>query len=143
MNLDPSIWGPHYWATLHFIASTYDNNPNLSIRTTMKTFIKTLPVLLPCKECQDHAFNFIKTATLDKVVASRKELFTFFFNFHNSVNQRLKKPLMTLKDALKMYHVPKEEHAIYLWNYVPSTSNYILYLTVTIILIIVLIYLSR
>jgi hypothetical protein len=114
MNLDPSIWGPHFWETFHFISSTYDNSPNQSIQSTMKTFIQSLPVFLPCKECQDHAFEFIRSSNLNKIVQNRKELFTFFFNFHNSVNQRLKKPLMKIEDALNKYYVPKEEHHLYL-----------------------------
>lgn len=114
MNLEPNIWGPHYWATFHFMSSTYDNNPNQSIQSTMKTFIQSLPVFLPCKECQDHAFEFIKSVNLNQVVQNRKELFTFFFNFHNSVNQRLKKPLMKIEDALNKYYVPVEDHHLYL-----------------------------
>jgi hypothetical protein len=114
MNLEPYIWGPHYWATMHFMSSTYDNKPNQSIKTIMKNFIQSVPVFLPCKECQDHAFEFVNAVQLDKVVENRKELFTFFFNFHNSVNQRLKKPLMKIEDALNKYFVPKEEHHLYL-----------------------------
>lgn len=113
MNLEPSIWGPHYWATFHFISSTYDDNPNLSVQTTMKNFIQSIPVFLPCKECQDHAFNFINESNLNKAVSSRRNLFTFFFNFHNKVNERLNKPLMSIHDALKMYHAPKDQHHLY------------------------------
>lgn len=114
MNLEPNIWGPHYWATLHFISSTYDNKPNQSIKLTMKNFIQSLPVFLPCKECQDHAFEFIKKTDINTVIQSRKELFTFFFNFHNELNKRLKKPLMKMEDALNKYYVPVEEHHLYL-----------------------------
>lgn len=113
MNLEPYIWGPHYWATLHFTASTYDNKPNESIKLAMKNFIQSLPVFLPCKECQDHAFEFIKKSNINAAIQNRKELFTFFFNFHNAVNKRLKKPLMKMEDALKKYYVPKEEHYLY------------------------------
>jgi len=116
MTLDPKIWGPHYWATLHFISSTYDNNPNESIKSTMKTFIQTIPVFLPCKDCQDHAFKFIKESNLDKVISNRKELFLFFFNFHNFVNQRLNKPLFSLENALSKYSIsaPKPElHSVF------------------------------
>ena len=28
MNLDPKIWGPHYWFFLDTIAMTYPNHPN-------------------------------------------------------------------------------------------------------------------
>jgi len=109
MSLEPYVWGPHYWNTLHFIAATYDNSPNQSVKSSMKTFIQSFPVLLPCKECQDNAFNFLKSVNIDKVVESRQELFTFFFNFHNMVNKRLKKPLMKMEEALIRYHVPKED----------------------------------
>ncbi|CCV02210.1 Ervl/Alr family protein [Invertebrate iridescent virus 30] len=114
MNLEPSIWGPHFWNTFHFISSTYDNKPNQSIKLTMKNFIQSIPVFLPCKECQDHAFDFLSSSNLDKIVENRKELFTFFFNFHNSVNLRLKKPLMKIEDALKKYYIPVEEYHLYL-----------------------------
>lgn len=121
-NLEPSIWGPHYWNTLHFAAATYDRNPNKSVRTVMKDLIKSLPVILPCKDCQDNAMNFIQTADVDKAVSSRKELFLFFFDFHNRVNQRLRKPLMNIQDALKIYHIPKEEYTLYI-NYSDKKSK--------------------
>ena len=113
MNLEPSIWGPHYWTTLHFMSSTYDTKPNQSIKSTMKNFIQSLPVFLPCKECQDHAFEYIKNSDLDKAVSNRKELFTFFFDFHNAVNKRLNKPYMSIKNALEKYHVPKEDYHLF------------------------------
>jgi hypothetical protein len=118
-NLEPTSWGPYYWSTLHFIAATYDNNPNQSVRSAMKNFIQSLPMLLPCKECQDNAINFIKTQNLDIVVSNRKELFQFFFDFHNRVNARLKKPIFKIEHALKRYHIPKEEHKLY----TPSSTH--------------------
>lgn len=107
-QLDPVIWGPHFWATFHYIATTYNIKPNPSVKSTMKNFIQSIPVFLPCSTCQDHAFVYIKAHDLDKVVSNQKELFTFFFNFHNEVNKRLNKPLMKIEDALNAYHVPKD-----------------------------------
>ena len=121
-NLEPTSWGPYYWNTLHFIAAAYDNNPNQSVRSAMKNFIQSLPILLPCKECQDNALNFIKTKNLDVVVSTRKELFEFFFNFHNRVNERLNKPTMKIEEALKRYHIPKEEYILYNANPIRPTA---------------------
>ena len=28
MNLDPKVWGPHYWFVFYSIALCYPNNPN-------------------------------------------------------------------------------------------------------------------
>lgn len=114
MNLSPEIWGPAYWTTLHFISSTYDTNPNASIKENMKRFIQSIPTLLPCQECRDHAFTFLRSANIEHAVSNRQSLFVFFFNFHNTVNQRLKKPPMNIKDALYKYKIPKEEHHLYL-----------------------------
>jgi hypothetical protein len=131
MSLEPKIWGPHYWATFHFMAATYDDNPNLSVQKAMKTFIQTIPVILPCKECQDHAFNFIKESNLDKAISNRKELFTFFFNFHNKVNERLNKPLMNFNDALTRYF------------YYPQQNSYNLHLIVLILIILAIVCLCK
>jgi hypothetical protein len=113
INLEPEVWGPSYWTTLHYMSSSYDNTPNLNIKSTMKNFIYSLPVFLPCKECQDHAFAFIKLSNLDKAVENRKELFIFFYTFHNEVNKRLNKPLMKLSDALIKYKIPVNEYYLY------------------------------
>ena len=113
-QLDPVIWGPHFWTTFHYIAATYSDSPNPSIKSTMKNFIQSIPVFLPCSTCQDHAFAYIKSHNLDKIVSNRKEIFTFFFNFHNEVNKRLNKPLMKMEDALNAYSVPKDQFNQYL-----------------------------
>jgi hypothetical protein len=102
-NIDPNLWGPHFWTTLHFIASAYDDNPNQSVKTAMKTFIRTIPVLLPCKECQDHAFDYIRKADVDAAVSNRSKLVAFFVDFHNAVNTRLDKPTIPLSTAINMY----------------------------------------
>ena len=113
MNLDPSIWGPAFWTTLHNIASGYDKTPSSSKQLVMKNFIQSIPVFLMCKECQDHAFEYIKSSDLDNVVNGKINLFIFFFDFHNEVNLRLKKPLMKLSKALKLYHIPQHEQNDY------------------------------
>lgn len=104
MDIQPSEWGSSYWKMLHFSAAGYPINPNASVQNTMKTFIQSIPVLLPCQNCKDHAFEYVKSSNLDKIVSSRMELFTFFFDFHNAVNKRLNKPLFSKEDAMKMFH---------------------------------------
>lgn len=103
MNIDPKIWGPSFWDTFHTIASTYDDNPSKSIQEATKQFIQSIPIFLPCKECQDHAFAFIKKSNLNSVVSNKSAMFLFFFNFHNEVNKRLNKPVMSYKNAVKKY----------------------------------------
>ena len=45
---------------------------------------------LPCPECQGHAVNSMRSANKRLVTASRENLIKFMWEFHNSVNRRLK-----------------------------------------------------
>lgn len=92
MALDPSIWGPAYWSMFHFVPYAYEDMPNRSVKEAMKNFIRSIPVLLPCQSCRDHAFEYLTKSDLDVAVSNRETLETFFIDFHNSVNKRLKKP---------------------------------------------------
>lgn len=92
MALDPTVWGPSYWAMFHFVPYSYQDNPNRTVKEAMKNFLRTIPLLLPCHSCRDHALEYLTTADMDAAVTNRKTLARFFFDFHNSVNERLNKP---------------------------------------------------
>ena len=47
---------------------------------------------LPCPECQGHAVNTMRSANKGLATASRDNLIKFMWEFHNSVNRRLKLP---------------------------------------------------
>ncbi|ABF82126.1 hypothetical protein MIV096R [Invertebrate iridescent virus 3] len=111
MSIDPKLWGNAFWSTLHHVAAGYNDHPSLGARQVMTNFIQSIPVLLPCAECQDHAFDYIGRADLDRVVSSRRQLFLFFFNFHNHVNARLNKPQLAAKTVFQRYRVPFDGEA--------------------------------
>nr|UOX61108.1 MAG: sulfhydry1 oxidase Erv1-like protein [Diabrotica toursvirus 3a] len=92
---DPNVWGEKYWFFLHSIAANYPENPSLLHKEVVANLIKGLPLLLPCRECATHAFNYIKhyIDDMDLIVENRKELELFFENFHNAVNIRIHKPV--------------------------------------------------
>ncbi|CCV02402.1 Ervl/Alr family protein [Armadillidium vulgare iridescent virus] len=107
-DLPPNKWGPSYWFTYHTFASTYPVNPTPIVMDAARAFIKIIPYTLPCVSCTDHAFAFIQQyinndPDLIKVVGSRITLFKFFFDFHNSVNYRLNKPIISFEDARQIW----------------------------------------
>lgn len=93
--VEPENWGPHYWYVFHTYAAIYPDNPTYLHRDIAKTFIKSIPFLLPCADCSKHAFHYIaaKVKNLDTIVSSKQKLIVFFKDFHNSVNIRLNKPI--------------------------------------------------
>jgi hypothetical protein len=102
----PDVFGPPMWFTLHNGASKYPDNPSPITKQRMKYFIIGLPVMIPCANCREHATSYIEKnmPDLDRICNNRTNLFNFFVDFHNYVNERLNKPLMCYSDAEKLYN---------------------------------------
>jgi hypothetical protein len=101
----PQVFGPPLWFSLHNGSAHYPTNPSPIARMQMKNIILGLPVLIPCKNCQNHATSYIEKNydQLDDICSSRDKVFKFFVDFHNHVNERYNKPKMSYDDAYKLY----------------------------------------
>lgn len=104
---DPRIFGPPLWFSIHNFSAHYPIEPSDSCRRNAMSFIRTIPYLIPCKECFLHAQSYISKYSDDdliEITKTRATLFEWSVNFHNFVNERLRKPNMSLNDAYNMYH---------------------------------------
>ena len=101
----PPVFGPPLWFSLHYAAAHFPDNPAPIARDRMKNIIISLPILIPCKNCQEHATAYIESNydNLDTICSRRDSVFKFFVDFHNNVNERLGKPTMGYDDAYKLY----------------------------------------
>ena len=104
-SADPQVWGPSFWFILHNGAARYPDNPSPFYKERMKGFILGMPVMIPCAVCAAHATSHIEDTwdELDAVVSCKINLFKFFVDFHNKVNQRYNKDLMNYQDAYDLY----------------------------------------
>lgn len=104
---DPKVWGPKFWFSLHVGSLAYPVSPSPTYVTRMKWFIMGLPVMLACDTCKDHATAYIMSRNheMDKITSCRDEVFKFFVDFHNAVNERLGKPFMSYETARTLYSV--------------------------------------
>jgi len=102
---DPEVWGPAFWFTLHNGAAKYPISASPITKNRMKSYILGIPFVLPCEACKIHATNHIEKNknNLDDICSGMKKLFKFFVDFHNIVNKRYNKPIVSLEDAHKMY----------------------------------------
>jgi len=102
---DPKYWGSRYWFVLHNASVNYPLKASLTEQQGMKGFILGIPVTLPCEKCKPHAQAFIMKYidSLDIICNGRENLFKFFVDFHNTVNYRLGKPILTYEQAYKLY----------------------------------------
>lgn len=104
-SVDPRVWGPAFWFTLHNSSARYPVNASPVCRKAMKDFILGMPIMIPCEECADHATAHIEAnhSRLDEVTSGRQQLFNFFVDFHNLVNRRYGKPVMGYEEAFSLY----------------------------------------
>ena len=99
----PDVWGPAFWFTLHNGANSYPTNASGLVKERMKWFLLGLPEIIPCLNCKEHARDHIESSNLEAVCDGHDSLFRFFVDFHNYVNKRYNKPVMTYDDAIKLY----------------------------------------
>jgi hypothetical protein len=102
---DPNVWGPSFWFSLHNGTSKYPENASAIFRDRMKQFILSIPFILPCEQCRSHAKEYIdnRQNELDDICKGRQSLFNFFVDFHNMVNLKTGKPVLSYEDAFKLY----------------------------------------
>lgn len=101
----PEVFGPPLWFSLHNAAAYYPENASPITAERMKNIIIGLPVLIPCATCKEHATTYIEERkhTLMEVSKSRKTLVRFFIDFHNYVNERLGKKVLSYEEAEALY----------------------------------------
>jgi hypothetical protein len=94
---DPAIWGEGAWLFLHLGSLAAEENIGPEDAEKYWGFIEGLPLMMPCKSCAVHASEYIMKFRSQKrtICSSRDSLLSFFVNFHNSVNARSNKPLIS------------------------------------------------
>ena len=101
----PLVWGPSFWLVLHSGSIKYPIEASNIVKERMRGFILGIPYIIPCVDCSEHAKAFIEQNMfrMDSIVSGREQLFAFFVEFHNQVNERHKKKIYTVEEAMKMY----------------------------------------
>jgi len=98
--MNPEVWGPHLWKSIHYIALALPLNPSDDIMSKYHSFYTQLHYVIPCYTC---AIEYKKLLheyplTIDKLRNS-SELFAWTVEIHNRVNDRIGKPRLTLEQA--------------------------------------------
>lgn len=90
-NLEPNIWGPHYWFVLHTISYTYPIYPNDEIKQKYYSFIQLLPLLLPDGKSSRIVSNYINNFSVVPYLDSKESFITYINRLHNHINVYLGK----------------------------------------------------
>lgn len=102
-SYEPQAFGPAMWFTLHNGASAYPEKPSLVVQNSMMQFLSNLHFMIPCLECREHYFQYVRNTDLAAATRNREALFTYIVDMHNNVNFRIGKPTMSLETAKQVY----------------------------------------
>lgn len=95
-------WGPDFWILFHLISIKYPTNPDPIDKYKICNFIQSIPDTLPCSKCSSHFKKNLDMFPLkDEDISCKNKFVTWFVDFHNIVNEFLKKKTVTKVEAQK------------------------------------------
>jgi hypothetical protein len=99
----PDVWGPPNWAALRRLGADLPERPSTAQRVaTLKRFWGIIEGL-PCDECHVHALEWTRRHPPARFLTGGAVFRRYVFDFHNSVNARLDKPVWTPEMYLETY----------------------------------------
>lgn len=121
--MQPSVWGPHLWKSIHYIALGYPENPDEVVKQYYKEFFLNLWKVVPCYKCSvNYKRHLEELPPIDNFLISRDELFKWTIALHNIVNVELGKPQVTIEDAREMYTTAKSTPVVIPMQLAPAPA---------------------
>lgn len=146
-GLDPTVWGPYVWGSIHSIAIGAPDVLDPNQKNAYRILFNQLPTVIPCHKCQQHLHEHLSINPVEPHLdGGGKSLFAWSVALHNSVNKTLNKKEITLEEATAYWKnpiaVPQHSQAAALIGKAatnPWTWLYTIVFAVTVLLIIYLI----
>jgi hypothetical protein len=128
--MDPKVWGPHLWFTMHTISFNYPKNPTNQDKQNNYNFFYNLIHIIPCSDCRKHYQDFFNKQPILNYLDNRDKLIEWVMDAHNNVNKMTNKPIWTLDQVFNHYKQIFDEKKK------PKTNNMYKIIRVIVILLI-------
>jgi len=103
-NLDPKIWGPHYWFFLHTIAMSYPIHPNAVTKKKYYEFVQNIPLFIPVESMAGEFSKLLDQYPVQPYLDNRESFIRWLWFIHNKINKKLEKPQISLNDFYVKYY---------------------------------------
>ena len=104
VNLDPKIWGPHYWFFLHTLAMCYPIYPNEVTKKKYYDFIQNMPMFIPIEKIATYFTKLLDEYPVQPYLDNKESFIRWIWFIHNKINQKLEKPQVSLNDFYVKYY---------------------------------------
>jgi hypothetical protein len=98
-----TIWGPPSWDVLHFAAHHYNPQKKEAIKCLFRAYSEGA---LACGSCTTHVAKYLTDNPIDEHLDTREALVIYVNRMHNTVNKRLGKRDVTLKESYEIFAPP-------------------------------------
>jgi len=92
-----TVWGPSLWYFIHTLSYNYDEK----LKEQYKNFFNYLKIIIPCPVCREHYNHYIIQNPIK--LNNKNEFILWCYTFHNKVNKRLDKSIISIDDCNKLY----------------------------------------
>jgi hypothetical protein len=104
MELDPNVWGPHYWFVLHTIALCYPLYPNDVTKKKYYEFIQNFPLMIPVEKIGNNFSILLDKFPVTPYLDSRESFQKWIHFIHNKVNEQLGLPELSFSESIDKYY---------------------------------------
>jgi hypothetical protein len=101
LNDAPTVWGPIAWDWLHKLAINYSDKPAKKDMTDIIFMFWNFIYGIPCITCRAHAYAY--TQKVPPVFHNSIVFQNWVMKFHNTVNIRLGKPVVSMDEYERIY----------------------------------------
>jgi hypothetical protein len=103
-DLDPKIWGPHYWFFLHTIAMSYPLRPNAVTKKKYYDFVQNIPLFIPVESMAGEFSKLLDQYPVQPYLDNKESFIRWMWFIHNKINKKLEKPQISLNDFYVKYY---------------------------------------
>ena len=103
-NLDPKIWGPHYWFFLHTIAMSYPDPPTAVTKKKYYDFVQNIPLFIPVESMAGEFSKLLDQYPVQPYLDNKESFIRWMWFIHNKINKKLEKPQISLNDFYVKYY---------------------------------------
>lgn len=104
LQLDPNVWGPHFWFFLHTLTITYPHHPNSVTKKKYYELIQNLPLFIPVESMGNYFSKLLDEYPVTAYLDNRESFVKWMHFIHNKINEKLEKPKITLNDFYFRYY---------------------------------------
>ena len=104
LQLDSTVWGPHFWFFLHTLALSYPHHPNSVTKKKYYELIQNLPLFIPVESMGNDFSKLLDEYPVTAYLDNRDSFVKWIHFIHNKINEKLEKPKITINEFYFRYY---------------------------------------